>query len=127
MHGFSNVCSFIFSLGEFDPNIFPIPSWSLNSQDLPAEKHTAVCPDPALASSSDPMTADKDFFMALACLAARRSKDPHRQVNIHSLHVIVLHAVVDPMLYYKRTIMSCNFAGGNLHCQWGWTSCRCWI
>ena len=91
-------------MGEFDPNIFPIPSWVLNSQALPIDNHTVICPgpkpqDPPLASptsteakiagtasaqlsESEPTTADKDFFMALTCLAARRSKDPHRQVRI---------------------------------------------
>ena len=73
----------------------------MNSQALPVERHVVKCPKPvALASStatefntegaatvgtpSEPTIADKDFFMALACLAARRSKDPHRQVNIHA-------------------------------------------
>ena len=77
-----------FSLGDFDPKIFPIPSSCLNRQDLPDHAIKAMCPDPAplaLTPSSEPTPADKDFFMALACLAARRSKDPYRQVNIHTM------------------------------------------
>ena len=91
------------TLGDFDPNIFPIPSWALNPQDWPVEEHTVKCPGPqalspesrsdtepvASANTQQPArsesgstTADKNFFMALACLAARRSKDPHRQVRI---------------------------------------------
>ena len=99
MHGFSNVCSFTFSPGEFEPAIFPIPSSCLNPQDLPVHKH-AKCPDPALASSSEPTTADKDFFMALACLAARRSKDPNRQVTAYHHNNYIcsyMHAVIDPL------------------------------
>ena len=74
-----------FSLGDFDPNIFPIPSSCLNLQDLPDHAIKAKCPAPAplaLTSSPESMTADKDFFMVLACLAARRSKDPSRQVIV---------------------------------------------
>ena len=84
---------FQFTLGEFDPNIFPIPSAALNPHDRPQEKQIK-CPEPVPAThtestvskphasqNTEPTPADKDFFMALACLAARRSKDPHRQVH----------------------------------------------
>ena len=78
----------------------------MNPQALPVDKHTVICPEPKSCdqnpppaspigteaniadttstqlSGTEPTTADKDFFMALACLAARRSKDPHRQVRI---------------------------------------------
>jgi hypothetical protein len=105
----SPICSFTFSLDEFDPNIFPIPSWCLNPQDLPVdhEKH-AVCPMPRDVSSSEPTTADKDFFMALACLAARRSKDPNRQVTLTAYHhdciCTIMNAVIDPL---TKLNMSC--------------------
>ena len=86
-------CHFKFSLGDFDPNIFPIPSSCLNPQDMPDH---AKCQDPAplaLTPSPESMTADKDFFMALACLAARRSKDPSRQVIVyHHNYNIIIHA-----------------------------------
>ena len=91
-----------FSLGDFDSDIFPIPSSCLNPQDLALRDH-AKCPGLAhlaLISSSDPTIADKDFFMALACLAARRSKDPSRQVTTyqHNYNIILLCSYMhDPL------------------------------
>ena len=92
----NHVCRLKFSLGDFDPSIFPIPSSCLNLQAMLVQKH-AKCPDPAPASSSETTTADKDFFMALACLAARRSKDPSRQVTIYYYTCSYMHAVIDPL------------------------------
>jgi hypothetical protein len=111
-----DVCSFTFSLpaSDFDPSIYPIPTYP---QALSPEKPTAVCPTPEPAataagdkdsvtesdtraaatvstdselSESEPTTDDKDFFMALACLAARRSKDPSRQVTAYHHNCIYI-------------------------------------
>ena len=97
---------FKFPPDNFDPNIFPISLSALYPHDY-TKKKKEKCPEPkplseatsaaantepnagSVATStqlpegggSEPTMADKDFFMALACLAARRSKDPHRQVH----------------------------------------------
>ena len=80
-----------------------------------------------LSANPEVLTADKDFFMALACLAARRSKDPHRQVNIHSLHACSHQSNNVNIILLSLLLNYINFAGGILYCQWGRTSCRCWL
>ena len=54
-------------------DVYPLPPSSLGGKE---------CPEPASAESSDSSPlSDEDFFMNMACLAARRSKDPSRQVS----------------------------------------------
>ena len=95
---------------------FPV-SATMPNEDVKVFPFGKDCPTPEKASKPDTdILEDEEYFMALACLAAQRSKDPARQVFGIKYYCTRKfgHCTTAVM---AKTNTACPWAN-RLHCTW---------